>query len=169
VRDTGDVGISANARDTSFLHITRNEIWNTGGTGEGMYLGGNNAGVIMSRSVIALNHVRDTNNGTTQGDGIEVKQGSWGNWIAENLIHDCNYPCLLVYGTAGQPENIVERNICYRGNDHAIQIQGDCIVRNNLAIGAAGSAFASQPHQGNPTRMTTSLCEESPTGWSILP
>jgi hypothetical protein len=154
VHDTGDVGISANARDTSHLYITRNEIWNTGGTGEGMYLGANEGAVVMSESVIALNHVHDTQNGVSQGDGIEVKQGSWGNWIVENLIHDCNYPCLLVYGTAGRPANIVERNICYRSNDNAMQIKGECIVRNNLAIAGAGSAFASQPHQGDPTGIT---------------
>ncbi|HAV63801.1 MAG TPA: hypothetical protein DCY13_15730 [Verrucomicrobiales bacterium] len=35
-----------------------------------------------------------------------------------------------------------------------MQIQGECIVRNNLVIGAGGSAFASQPHQGSPTRLT---------------
>jgi hypothetical protein len=154
IRDTSDVGLSANARDTSRLHITRNEIWNTGGTGEGMYLGGNNGSVIMSESIIALNYVHDTDNGTAQGDGIEVKQGSWGNLIAANIVHDANYPCILVYGTAGQPVNVVENNICFRSNDNALQVQGDCIVRNNLVMAAAGNAFASQPHQGQPTRMT---------------
>jgi hypothetical protein len=145
------VGISANSRDTSHLYITRNEIWNTGGTGEGMYLGGNNASVVMSRSVIALNHVHDTLNGVTQGDGIEVKQGSWGNWIVGNHVHDCNYPCIVVYGSGGKPVNIVEGNVCYRSNDNTMQIQGECEVRNNLVMSATGSAFASQPHQGEPT------------------
>jgi len=154
IHHTGDVGLSANARNTSHLHLTRNEISYTGGTGEGMYLGGNHASVIMSQSVIALNHVHHTNQGVTQGDGIEVKQGSWGNWIAQNLIHHCHYPCLLVYGTAGQPINIVERNVCYQSNDNTIQVQGDALIRNNLAIAGAGSAFASQPHQANPTRLT---------------
>jgi hypothetical protein len=153
IHGTGDAGISTNTVDTSYMHITRNEIHNTGGTGEGMYLGANNGAVIMSNSIIALNHVYDTDNGTSQGDGIEVKQGSWGNLIAENHVHDTNYPCILVYGTAGQAQNIVERNICYRSNDNAMQIQGECIVRNNLVISAAGNAFASQPHQGNPTNI----------------
>jgi hypothetical protein len=154
VHQTGDVGISANARDSSFLFITQNEIWNTGGTGEGMYLGGNDGTVIMSRSVIALNHVHDTLTGVTQGDGIEVKQGSWGNWIVGNHVHDCNYPCILVYGTAGQAPNIVERNICYRSNDNTMQVQGEAIVRNNLVISGLANAFASQIHQGNPTALT---------------
>ena len=153
IHDTGDVGLSANARDTSKLYITRNEIWNTNGTGEGMYLGGNNGSVIMSESIIALNYVHDTDQNVSQGDGIEVKQGSWGNLIAGNIVHDTNYPCILVYGTAGQPCNIVENNICYRSNDNTMQIQGECIVRNNLVMAGAARAFASQPHQGAPTEM----------------
>lgn len=153
IHGTGDAGISTNTVDTSYMFITRNQIHNTGGTGEGMYLGANSGAVIMSNSIIALNHVYDTDNGTSQGDGIELKQGSWGNLIAENLVHDCNYPCILVYGTAGQPQNIVERNICYNSNDNTMQIQGECIVRNNLCINGAGSAFASQVHQGNPTNL----------------
>jgi hypothetical protein len=151
---TGDAAISTNTADTSYIHITRNEIHNTGGTGEGMYLGANGAAVIMSNSIIALNHVYDTDNGTAQGDGIELKQGSWGNLIAENLVHECKYPCILVYGTAGQAQNIVERNICYDSEDNAMQIQGECIVRNNLVISAPnGSAFASQNHEANPTNI----------------
>lgn len=154
IHNTGDAGISTNTNNTSYIYITRNEIHDTDGTGEGMYLGANNGAVIMSNSVIALNHVYNTNAGTvTQGDGIELKQGSWGNLIAENHVHDCNYPCILVYGTAGQAQNTVERNLCYRSNDNAMQIQGECIVRNNLVISATGSAFASQVHQGNPTNL----------------
>lgn len=154
VHGTGDAGISTNTNNTSFMYITRNEIYDTDGTGEGMYLGANSGAVIMSQSIIALNHVHHTNKASvTQGDGIELKQGSWGNLIAENLVHDCKYPCILVYGTAGQAQNIVERNTCYNSGDNAMQIQGECIVRNNLVINATGSAFASQYHQGNPTNL----------------
>lgn len=153
IHNTGDAALTTNTRDTSNMYITRNEINNTAGTGEGMYLGANNGTVKMSNSVIALNHVHDTNVGVSQGDGIEVKQGSFGNLIAENHVHDCNYPCILVYGTAGAAQNIVERNVCYNSNDNVMQIQGECIVRNNLCINAGGSAFASQPHQGNPVNI----------------
>lgn len=154
VHDTGDAALTTNTNNTDHMYITRNEIWNTGGTGEGMYLGANNGTVVMHSSIIALNHVHNTDGATvTQGDGIELKQGSWGNLIAENLVHDCKYPCILVYGTAGQAQNIVERNTCYNSGDNAMQIQGECIVRNNLVINAVGSAFASQVHQGNPTNL----------------
>ena len=100
----------------------------------------------MSESVIALNHIHDCRG--DQGDGIEVKQGSWANLIAENDIHDTNYPCITVYGTAGKPVNIIERNLCRRSADHAMQVQGEAIVRNNVLIGAKHSGFASTDHQG---------------------
>jgi len=111
-----------------------------------MYLGANQAEFVMSESVIALNHIHDCFG--DQGDGIEVKQGSWGNLIAENDVHDTQYPCITVYGTAGKPVNIIERNLCRRSKDHAMQVQGEAIVRNNFLADAKGSGFASTDHQG---------------------
>jgi hypothetical protein len=146
IHHTGQVCLSANSADTQRLYLTRNHIHHGSGHAEGMYLGGNNATVIMSESVIALNHIHDCRG--DQGDGIEVKQGSWGNLIAENHIHDTQYPCITVYGTAGKPVNIIERNLCYRSNDHTMQVQGEAIVRNNVLIAAKGSGFASTDHQG---------------------
>jgi len=101
--------------------------------------------------VIALNHVYNCRG--TQGDGIEVKQGSWGNLIAENTVHDCNYPCITVYGTAGKPQNIIERNLCYRSRDSVMQVQGEAIVRNNLLIDGKNATFASTDHQGKTTNL----------------
>lgn len=146
IHHTGEVCLSANSADTQRLHLTRNHLHDGGGHGEGMYLGANDGKYLMSESVIALNHVHDCRG--EQGDGIEVKQGSWGNLIAENDIHDTNYPCITVYGTAGKPVNIIERNLCRRSGDHAMQVQGEAIVRNNVLISAAGSGFASTDHQG---------------------
>ena len=146
LHDSAEVAITANTANTARLHLTRNEIHATGGTGEGMYLGGNNASVVMRDSVIALNHVYDC--GGSQGDGIEVKQGSFGNWIVENHVHDTNFPAITVYGTGGQPRNVIERNTCYRTNDNVLQVQGEALVRDNLAIGGAGSAFHTHDHQG---------------------
>jgi hypothetical protein len=146
IHDTGEVCLSANSADTRRLFLTRNHLHHGGGHGEGMYLGANQGEHIMSESVIALNHVHDCRG--DQGDGIEVKQGSWGNLIAENNVHDTNYPCITVYGTAGKPVNIIERNLCRRSADHTMQVQGEAIVRNNVLIAAAGSGFASTDHQG---------------------
>jgi hypothetical protein len=146
IHHTGEVCLSANSADTQRLHLTRNHIHHGGGHAEGMYLGGNNATHIMSQSVIALNHIHDC--GGDQGDGIEVKQGSWGNLIAQNHVHDTNYPCIIVYGTNGQPENIIERNLCYRSNDSVMQVQGEATVRNNVLIAGKNGGFRSTDHQG---------------------
>jgi hypothetical protein len=146
IHHTGEVCLSANSADTERLHLTRNHIHDGAGHAEGMYLGANHGEHVMSQSVIALNHIHDCRG--EQGDGIEVKQGSWGNLIAENHVHDTNYPCITVYGTAGKPVNIIERNLCYNSGDNVMQVQGEAIVRNNVLINGAGSGFASTDHQG---------------------
>ncbi len=146
IHHTGEVCLSANSADTSRLHLTRNHIHDGGGHAEGMYLGANDGACLMSESIIALNHIHDCRG--DQGDGIELKQGSWGNLIAENHIHDTNYPCITVYGTAGKPVNIIERNLCYRSADSVMQVQGEAIVRNNVLIGGKNAGFASTDHQG---------------------
>ncbi len=155
LHDGGGEGITTNTRDTSHLFITRNHFHhftNPRATGEAMYLGANHGKVAMSYSVIAENYVHHC--GGTQGDGIEVKQGSHHNWIYRNHVHDTNYPCILAYGTGGEGLNVIEQNICYRSNDNVLQVQGEAIIRNNLLIAAKGAGFASTDHQGKTARLT---------------
>lgn len=151
VHDVAGAGLAANSDDVAWLYLTRNHVHHTAGTGEGMYLGANNGVTIVQNSVIALNHVHDT--GGTQGDGIELKQGSFGNWIAENVVHDCNYPCILVYGTGGQLQNVVERNVCWNSGDNVMQVQGEALVRNNLLMHGT-NGFGSHDHQGQVRDLT---------------
>jgi parallel beta-helix repeat protein len=144
----GGVGITANTEDTRALTITRNHIHHPGGPGdssEGMYLGANNSAVRMRHSIVALNHVHDC--GGTQGDGIELKQGSYNNWIVENHVHDTNYPGIIAYGTDGLGINMIERNTVYNSGDNVMQVQGEAIVRNNLLING-DTGFHSHDHQG---------------------
>lgn len=145
VHHTGGAGVAANTYDTSWLHLTRNEIHHTDGTAEGMYLGANDGVVAMHHSVIAHNHIHDTFG--DQGDGIELKQGSFANRIVENEVHDTKYPCITVYGTDGLEPNVIERNVCYRSQDNVMQVQGDAIVRGNLIVGGT-QGFQSHDHQG---------------------
>lgn len=152
VHRTADVAVSANSRNTEQLYLIANKIHDTSGTGEGMYLGGNDGSVIMHHSVIALNHI--FNCGGMQGDGIEIKQGSWGNRIVANIVHDCNYPCITVYGTAGKARNIIERNLCYNSQNNVMQVQGEALVQNNVLINGANSAFATTDHQGKTINLT---------------
>ena len=151
VHNVGGAGISANSHDTSFLYLTRNHIHDTAGTAEGMYLGANNSVHVMSHSVIALNDIHDTYG--SQGDGIEIKQGSYGNWIVENLVHDTKYPCILAYGTDGNAFNTIERNVCYNSQDNVMQVQGEALVQNNLLINGA-QGFQSHDHQGQAMNLT---------------
>ena len=151
IHDGDGVGISANSVDTSYLYITRNEIYqpgNAGDSGEGMYLGGNYGSVKMSWSVIAMNWVHDTY-GSLEGDGIEIKQGSHHNWIVGNLVHDTNYPCIIAAGTYGVGENVIENNRLHNSNDHTLQVQGDAIVRNNLIMAGTQNGFFSMDYQGS--------------------
>lgn len=145
-------GITANSVNTDHLYLTENEIHATGGTAEGMYLGANYSAKVMSNSTVAGNHIYDCNG--SQGDGIEVKQGSYGNWIVGNHVHDTNYPGIIAYGTDGNPVNIIESNIIYRSNDNAMQVQGEAIVRNNLIISGTHAGFASTDHQGQTRDLT---------------
>lgn len=154
LHDAGHEGITTNSRNTSHFFITRNhfhDFENPDATGEAMYLGANHGEAVMSYSVIAENHVHDC--GGTQGDGIELKQGSHHNWIVGNTVHDTHYPCIIAYGTGGEGVNVIERNVCYRSGDNVIQVQGEAIVRNNLLIDGAGSGFASTDHQGKSRRL----------------
>lgn len=149
IHHTPEAALVINSADTDHLYITRNHIHHislgTNGTGEGMYLGANNSQYVMSESIIALNHVHDT--GGSQGDGIELKQGSWGNWIVENDVHDTKFPCVIAYGTDGNPVNVIERNRLVGSDAQTLQVQGEAVVRNNLIIDG-DTGFQSHDHQG---------------------
>ena len=151
VHHVAAVGIGANSHDTDGLHVTRTEVHHTGSSGEGLYLGGNNGSVICRRGVFALNHIHDT--GGDQGDGIELKGGSYDCLIAENIIHGTNYPGILVYGTQGQAVNVIESNVVWDTTSNPFQVQGEAIVRNNLVFAKNGSALQSGPHQGETTNL----------------
>ena len=151
----GAEGITTNSRDTSHLFITRNHFHHftmPDATCEAMYLGANHGKAVMSYCVIADNHVHDC--GGTQGDGIEIKQGSHHNWVYRNHVHDTNYPCIIAYGTGGSGINVIEQNVCYRSNDSVIQVQGEAIVRNNLLVAGQTAGFASTDHQGKTSRLS---------------
>lgn len=152
IHDSEHGGLTANTHDSHELFITRNHFHGFHrGTAEGMYLGANHAKVVMRNSVIADNHVHDCRG--EQGDGIELKQGSYDNWIVGNHVHDTRYPCIIVYGTGGRGINVVERNICYRSGDHVMQIQGEATVQNNLLMSGQGAGFASTDHQGKTVQL----------------
>ena len=151
LHDTGDVAVRANDTGASYegLRILRNHIHDTNNTGEGMYLGCNDNGCQVFDSLIEGNYVHHTNGPTVeQGDGIELKEGSYNNVIRDNVIHDTNYPCILTYSTAGNgAPNVIERNVLWGCGDHAIQSAADSTIRNNIILGSVANGIALQPHQ----------------------
>ncbi len=156
VHDTGDVAVRANDSGVTYesLRILRNHIHHTNDTGEGMYLGCNNGGCEVVNSLVEGNYVHHTNQpSVSQGDGIELKEGSFGNVIRDNVIHDTNYPCILTYASNG-PQNVIERNVMWNCGDHGIQSAADAVIRNNVILSADVDGIAMQPHQsGSPSNL----------------
>jgi hypothetical protein len=158
IHDTGDVALRANDGGVTYesLRILRNHIHHTNNTGEGMYLGCNDNGCRLQDSLIEGNYIHHTNQPSVdQGDGIELKEGSFGNTIRDNVIHDTNYPCILAYSTVGNgPANVIERNVMWGCGDHAIQCAADATIRNNIILGSNSDGIAMQPHQaGSPSNL----------------
>ncbi len=147
----GDVGISCNFEPDNCDSVTirHNEIFDTGhaGTGEGMYLGCNDAACLFTNSIVEDNYVHDL--GGMQGDGIEIKTGAYGNVVRDNVIVRSQYPGITMYGFAGSgAPNIVERNLVWHTTlDNGIQVVGQIIVRNNIVIDAAANGIQSKPSQ----------------------
>lgn len=147
IHNTGDAGIAANSGGTyEGLRLLRNNIHHTGGTGEGMYLGCNYNRCRVARSLVEGNYIHHTNGPTVeQGDGIELKEGSFENIIRDNVIHDTNYAGIITYGTVGNGgRNTIERNVIWNSNDNGIQSAADALIRNNIVL---GSPIAMQKHQ----------------------
>jgi len=135
------------------MRFRRNHIHHTGGHAEGFYLGCNNdesggtPGYIFD-SIIEHNHIHDLKGKhVSQGDGIEIKDGSYGNIIRDNVIHDTNYPGIIVYGTDGKDPNIIERNIIWNTGDHGIQAAADAVIRNNIVGNTGGDGLHVRDHQ----------------------
>lgn len=150
IHGLGDVGISCNrpAMACDSMTIRGNEIYDTGaaGTGEGMYLGCNDAECAFTDSLVELNYVHDL--GGSQGDGIEVKTGASGVTVRDNVIVRSGFPGITMYGFAGAgARNVVERNLVWGTMDNGIQVVGQIIVRNNIVLGAAANGIQSKASQ----------------------
>lgn len=152
IHDTNDVGISCNRPDNSYEDITirRLHIRNTGlsgGPGECMYLGCNDGVCKVWDSLVEFNLCHDTTAGE-QGDGIELKTGSYNTIIRHNVIYNVKYPGITAYGTQGMAPNVIEGNAVWNVVDNGIQLVGDAVVRNNLVFDVGASGIAAKPSQG---------------------
>ena len=126
IHNTASAGILGETDNTPLLFITRNTIHDLGGTGEAIKLGTTGGGFVTHSSTIARNTIYDC--AGTEGEGIELQQGSYNTTIVENTIRDCLGPCLLVYGTAGNTNNLIERNTLYNSGSHVLRLQGEVLA-----------------------------------------
>ncbi len=155
IHHIGGVAVTCNHKGSIYegMVFVGNHIHHTGGHGEAFYLGCNNEkdgstpGYIF-KSVIAHNYIHDLNGpNISQGDGIEIKDGSYGNFIHDNVIHDTKYPGITVYGTDGKLPNRIERNIIWNTGDHGIQAAAEAIIAKNIVYDAGGDAIHVRSHQ----------------------
>lgn len=155
IHHIGGVAVTANSPGNAYEGLTfrRNHIHHTSGHGEGFYLGVNNkpdgttAGYIFN-SVIENNYIHDLKGpSVSQGDGIEIKDGSYNNIVRDNVIHDTNYPGVLVYGTDGKSRNVIERNVIWNSGNHGIQAASEAIIRNNVVFDNHDDGIRSHAHQ----------------------
>ena len=153
VHGTAANAIAANdsGEDYARFQFIHNEIHHTGVTGEGFYLGCNGDLCRIHDSVIANNYIHDLQGASAdyQGDGIEIKKGSYANIVRDNVIHDTHYPGITMYDVNGHgAPNIIERNLIWNSDDSGIQVTADAIVRNNIVLGATNNAFFSNNIDG---------------------
>ncbi len=147
----GGVAVTCNQPGAVYEGLTfrQNHIHHTGGHGEAFYLGGNHASAIFHDSLIVENYLHDLRGPeVSQGDGIEIKQGSYGNRILRNVIHDTGFPGVIVYGTAGQAVNRIENNLIWNSGDHGIQAAADAEIIGNWIADPGGVGIYSRQHQG---------------------
>ena len=152
VHDTAANAISANDTGNVYARLTfvHNEIDHAGETAEGFYLGCNDDACRIHDSLVANNYIHDLDGPTvTQGDGIEIKAGSYANVVRDNVIHDTAYPSITLYHTNGNgAPNVIERNLVWNSGDNGIQVTGDAIVRNNIVLSAAAAGIGIHASQG---------------------
>ena len=151
IHHVGGVAVTCNHPGVHYIgcQFTGNHIHHTGGHGEGFYLGGNDATAIFGDGLIRGNYIHDLNGpDISQGDGIEVKVGSYGNRILNNVIVGTRYPGITVYGSGGKSINRIANNLILQPGDNGIQVAADAAVEHNTIVSAAAAGIAVRKHQG---------------------
>jgi hypothetical protein len=166
ILETGNNALTMNSGDCHAMVIRRNHIHHTGLStqgpteGEGMYIGCHDGSCKTTDSVFEgnyIHHLRSTSGGGN--DGIEIKVGSHGNIVRDNVIHDTNigrqYPGIFVYG-GGPGTNVVEGNVIWNAGE-GIQVVSDAIIRNNIIFDCIHTGITASPHAALPQVRNVSI------------
>lgn len=151
--------LTMNSGNCDAFIIRKNHIHHTGLStrgsteGEGMYIGGHDGSYVTTNSLIEGNRIHHTRSTSVGGnDGIEIKFGSYGNIIRDNVIHDTNigtqYPGIFVYG-GGKGINTVEGNVIWHAGE-GIQVVSDAVIRNNIIFDCSATGITAAPHAAVP-------------------
>jgi hypothetical protein len=157
VHDLYENAVTANDDQNAIytnLTFRRMEIWNTAGTGECIYVGCQGTGTTtpcsVRNSLFENNYCHDTCLGWdstecrtgSRGSGFQIKFGSYGNIIRNNVCKDTQGVCVLLYDDWNLGANLVEGNVAIGvKDDHGIQVTAGAVIRNNIVINAAGDGI----------------------------
>ncbi|MDA1047241.1 MAG: right-handed parallel beta-helix repeat-containing protein [Verrucomicrobia bacterium] len=181
IHHLGGVAVTCNHVGNLYegMVFRRNHIHHTSGHGEAFYLGSNSESNGKTQTqffhgLIEGNYIHDLKGPqVSQGDGIELKDGSWGNLVRDNVIHDVKYPGVIVYDTDGKEPNVIERNLIFNVADSGIQAASDAVVRNNVIFNCGGAGIYSRDHQsavvGNLTITHNTVVNTGKTALRIIP
>jgi len=159
ISHTSNNALTMNSGDCDAFVIRRNHIHHTGLSsrgsteGEGMYIGGHDGSYVTTNTLVEGNYIHHTRGiGSGGNDGIEIKFGSYGNVVRDNVIHDTNigtkYPGIFVYG-GGKDINIVEGNVIWNAGE-GIQVVSDAVIRNNIIFDCSATGITAAPHAAVP-------------------
>lgn len=138
IHHVGDVAVALNTKNNSGIYIVDNEIHHTSGHGEGIYAGSHDGSRTTHSSYFVGNYIHDlASDPESQGDGIEIKDRSYGNTIKWNYVVGSKYPAITVYsaGAEDNPRNLIEENVVMNSQDSGIQVTGDAEIRSNWISG----------------------------------
>ena len=174
VSGTSNNALTLNNGDTWNFVIRRNHLHHTGlldsaygeTEGEGIYIGCHRGGCAGRDHLVEGNYIHDLGaSGGGGNDGIEIKYGSYGNVVRDNVVHGIlpglngyRFPCIFAYGVRDPRQhapNIIEGNAVWDCGE-GIQVVADAIVRNNLVLHSSW-ALATYYHQVVPRQRNLSI------------
>lgn len=124
--------------DSTNVQIRKNHLHGSA-EGHGVEIGCWDAGCFVQDSVIAENWIHDLLGDGS--DGIRLLNGSQGNQVLDNMIHDVGDDGAYLGSTENGAQNTFEGNAIWNALDVGLYIEGGAIVRNNVIVRVGGTGI----------------------------